>query len=91
MALATWLALLVGSQVAADCLAQPPTGRRHTRPWAGKYSLFQLGLQRLQQGLSGRLPPQLGGYLTDWQAPNWQAQIRSHHARAFVFTEHFHV
>jgi len=88
MALATWLALLVGTQVAAELLAQPASGHRRTRPWAGKYSLFQLGLQRWQQGLSGRLQLQLDCRLTDWDAPNWQTQICGHHARAFVFTAH---
>ncbi len=32
MALATWMALMTGTRVAADLLDQPPTGRRHTRP-----------------------------------------------------------
>jgi hypothetical protein len=90
MALATWLALLVGTQVAAEYLAQPPKGQRRTRPWAGKYSLFQLGLQRLRQWLSGRTPDLLSARLTDWQAPTWQAQIEGHHARAFVFANHSH-
>lgn len=90
MALATWLALLVGTQVAAELLAQPASGQRRTRPWAGKYSLFQLGLQRWQQSLSGRLHLQLDARLTDWQAPHWQAQICGHHARTFVFTAHLH-
>lgn len=90
MALATWLAMMVGTQVAAERLAQPPTGRRRTRPWAGKYSLFQLGLQRLQQWLSGRFIIQVAWRLTDWAAPNWQAQITGHYARAFVFANHAH-
>lgn len=90
MALATWLALIVGTQVAAEWLARPPSGRRWTRPWPGKYSLFQLGLQRLQQWLSGRLHVHVVWRLTDWDAPNWQAHISGHHARAFVFAEHSH-
>jgi hypothetical protein len=91
MALATWLALLVGSQVATEYLAQPPTGYRRTRPWAGKYSLFQLGLLRLQQWLSGRRGVHLASPLTDWQAPHWQAQICQHHAKAYVFAWHAHL
>jgi Transposase DDE domain len=90
MALATWLALMVGTQVAAELLARPPSGRRHTRPWAGKYSLFHLGLQRLQQWLSGRLPRQVAWRLSDWEAPTWQAQICAHHAQAFIFAQHPH-
>lgn len=90
MALATWLALMVGSQVASELLARPSTGRRRTRPWGGKYSLFQLGLDRLNLWLCGRLPVRSTGPLADWQAPNWQTQIYQHHAKAFVFAEHLH-
>ena len=85
LALATWLALLVGSQVAAEQLALPPTGHRRTRPWVGKQSLFTLGLSRLQEWLHGNYRQALGWRLTDWEAPNWQEQILAHHAHAFVF------
>ncbi len=85
MALATWLVLAVGSQVAAELLACPPTGRRRTRPWGGKQSLFSLGLHRLQCWLHGHTGQQLAWTLSDWDAPNWSAQISGHHARAFVF------
>lgn len=85
MALATWLALMAGTQVAAELLAQPPSGRRHTRPWAGKYSLFHLGLQRLQALLSGRHHVWFCCRLTDWMAPTWQTQITNHHRDAFIW------
>ncbi len=90
MALATWLALMAGSHVAAELLAKPASGRRHTRPWLGKYSLFQLGLLYLQQWCSGHWPAEFHHRLTDWQAPAWQAQICSHHTKAFVFAWHTH-
>jgi len=85
MALATWLALLVGTQVAAELLAEPTTGQRRTRPWVGKQSLFTLGLHRLDCWLHGATDRLLAWTLADWEAPNWSTQITGHHARAFVF------
>ena len=85
MALATWIALFVGTQVAYEHLAKPPTGKRRTVPWVGKRSLFHLGLQRLLELLSGSLKITLCWQLCDWDAPNWLKQIYFHHARAFVF------
>ena len=86
MALATWIAIFVGTHVAAEILARPPTGRRRTVPWQGKRSLFNLGLARLDAWLHGNCCDPLGPWrLSDWEAPNWQSQIYFHHARAFVF------
>jgi Transposase DDE domain len=85
MALATWIALMTGTQVAAEYLAQPPTGRRRTMPPQGKHSLFQLGLSRLQKLLVGSQSEPLAWRLTDWDAPNWREQIHFHHAYAFIF------
>ena len=56
MALATWIALLVGTQVASEILARPSSGRRRTIPWHGKRSLFTLGLHRLHKWLHGTEP-----------------------------------
>jgi len=85
MALATWLALLVGAQVGAEVLAQAPSGVRRTRPPEAKHSLFRLGLNRLQQALRSACDLRLPYWLTDWSAPNWLQQATWHHARAFVF------
>lgn len=85
MALATCLTLLVGALQAATYLAHPSSGKRYTRPWGGKYSLFQLGLRLWHTCLAEGLPPWLGSALPDWQAPNWSTQICAHHAHAFVF------
>jgi len=85
MAFATWIALFVGTRVATELLAQPPTGRRRTVPWEGKRSLFSLGLQRLQELLTRASPVHMCWQLTDWNMPNWQSQIHFHHARAFIF------
>lgn len=85
MALATWIAIYVGSQVAQELLSQPPTGRRKTIPWEGKRSLFTLGLQRMNKLFHKPYIMLLHWQLTDWDAPNWQSQIYFHHARAFVF------
>lgn len=85
MALATWLVLLVGPQVAAEHLAVPASGHRRTRPWVGKHSLFALGLQRLGCWLHGNTQHPLAWSLAEWDAPNWSAQITGHFARTFVF------
>ena len=85
MALATWIALFSGTQVACEHLSQPPTGRRRSVPWVGKRSLFRLGLQRLLELLSGSCEIVICWQLCDFSAPNWQKQIYCHHARAFVF------
>jgi len=84
MALATWIVLFIGTQVATELLAKPPTGKRRTRPWAAKHSLFSLGLQRVQQMLKGdpSLRPQW--QLTAWDAPNWEEQILAHYLYAFI-------
>jgi len=84
MALASWLVLSVGTRVAAETLAKPPTGRRRTRPPDGKYSLFSLGLQQIHAALLGGGAADLHASFTDWTAPNWSLQITWHHARAFV-------
>lgn len=85
MALATWMAVCVGTQVATELLAQPPTGHRRTCPWEGKRSLATLGLQRLDAWLHGNTTEPLGAWqLANWEAPNWHAQLSGHHARAYV-------
>ena len=85
MALAAWLTLLLGAQKAAQILAIPPTGKRHTRPWWAKKSLFRLGLLQFKSWFRVKDPPVLPKVLSDWDKPNWSAQARTHQARAFVF------
>jgi hypothetical protein len=85
MALATWISICVGSQVAQELLSHPPTGRRRTIPWEGKRSLFTLGLQRLNKLFIRPCIMLLHWQLTDWDAPNWQSQIYFHHVHAFIF------
>jgi len=84
MALATWITLLAGTQVAGEYLAKPSTGKRRTLPWVGKYSLFHLGIQRLGKLFTGACQIPLQWELTHWNAPNWQKQILFHHVRAFI-------
>jgi hypothetical protein len=84
MALATWVTILVGTQVAEEHLAKIPTGNRRTLPWVGKQSLFQLGLHRLQKLFMGTCQIPIQWYLTHWDALNWSKQIYFHHARAYV-------
>ena len=71
MALATWIALFFGTQVATEHLSKPPTGRRRSVPWVGKRSLFRLGLQRLLELLSGSCQIDIRWQLSHWDAPNW--------------------
>lgn len=85
MALASWLAIALGCQVATEYLNRKPTGRRRTPPREAKRSLFHLGLQRFQELRAGLHLPWPRWLLTDWDAPNWQDQAYFHHARAFVF------
>jgi hypothetical protein len=84
MALATWIALMIGSWQARQILAKPATGNRYTRPWEGKSSLFHLGLDLCDRGFHEPLPP-FAWLLTDWAAPVWSIQIVAHHAFAFIF------
>jgi hypothetical protein len=86
MALASWLVMCLGACQAAHELQRPPTGRRRTLPYAGKRSLFTLGVQTFAYWLT-----RLGAacwHLPDWDAPNWSTQLYCHHARAFVFADH---
>lgn len=88
MALALWIALAVGTQVAREVLQQPVSGQRRTLPWEGKRSLFSLGLLRLDAWFHDHCDQPLGWHFSDWQAPNWQTQLYHHLARAFVFADH---
>jgi hypothetical protein len=85
MALATCLTLLAGVLQANVYLARPPSGKRHTRPWPAKYSLFQLGLQLWQACFAVGLFPWLGSAFPDWQAANWSSQLTALHVHAFIF------
>ncbi|MBN2257763.1 MAG: transposase, partial [Anaerolineaceae bacterium] len=84
LALATWLTVGVGTQVAAEALARPATPR-HTRPDLAKYSLFTLGLDRLHEWWAEDCRTRLAWTLSEWDAPNWSGQLYAHHSRAFVF------
>lgn len=86
MALATWLALLVGTQVATEQLLKATTSHRRTRPPAAKYSLFHLGLQRIREALQGDWRADFAWHLSNWSAPNWEQQISSCCFQAFLFT-----
>jgi len=85
MALATWIVLLAGSWKAYLILSKPPTGKRRTRPWEGKMSLFAHGLEQFHHWFGETPLPSFSWLLSDWTAPNWEQQIHSHHARAYVF------
>lgn len=84
MAFATWLTLLVGSAVANSLLARLPTGKRRTRPYDAKVSLFEHGLRYLRRH-SRRF--RLADCLLDFHVHlNWFDQLSFLHRRAFVFS-----
>lgn len=84
MALASWLTLIVGAHQAAEILSHAASGKRHTRSWWGKHSLFHMGLLLWQECFAEGIPPWLWSGLPDWQAPNWSAQLKVHHIQAFL-------
>jgi len=84
MALATWVAVMAGTQVGDEYISKPSTGKRRTIPRIGKRSLFHLGLQRLIKILAGSCQTPVEWCLTHWDAPNWNRQVYFHHARAYV-------
>lgn len=84
MAFATWLTLLVGSAVANSILARLPTGKRRTRPYDAKFSLFEHGLRHLHRH---RRRFRLADCLLDFHVHlNWWNQLSFLHQRAFVFS-----
>ena len=86
MALATWITLMAGTQMATFILSEARRHCRLTRPAEGKYSLFQLGLDLLDRllVLIGNLP--INWRLTDWNASDWSRQIVAAHVRHFLFS-----
>ena len=83
-AFATWFTLLSGSAFAQTCLTQPPSGKRRTRPYLAKFSLFAHGLQHLRRP-ARRWP--LANALLDFHTHrNWSDQLTFLHRRAFVFS-----
>jgi len=85
MALATWLALLAGSYMARKILHKHPTGKRRTRPWDGKMSLFHHGIQLFLTCFLGNAPLPDRWFFSDWDQPNWSQQLYRWSARAYVF------
>ena len=83
LALATWIAVLVGTQVADEVVAAIVPGRSLRSPWAAKDSLFSLGLQRLKKAIHSVLPVRLQWDLR-WQPTNWQQQLRNYIGRAYL-------
>lgn len=84
LAFATWLTLLVGAAVANSLLARVPTGKRRTRPYEAKFSLFEHGLRHLRRR-TRRF--RLADCLLDFQVHlNWFDPLSFLHRRAFVFS-----
>jgi hypothetical protein len=85
MALATCLTLLLGASFASQLLAVPPSGKRHTRPYFAKRSLFRLGLRCWRAYFYGNNSPPFLDALPDWNAPNWSTQYLNFQNHAFIF------
>jgi hypothetical protein len=87
MALATWIALMAGTQMARHILGETHGHCRLTRAAPGKYSLLQLGLDLLDRLLVALHNVPLDWQLSDWNAPIWSQQIMAAHVRAFLFSD----
>ena len=83
MALACWLCLLTGTQIAREYLASPACGGRYTLPRIGNRSLFYLGLKRLGTYCITSKSIVLNWQLEDWDAPCWSKQVLQHHRNAY--------
>lgn len=83
MALACWLCVLTGTQVAREYLAHPPSGNRWTMPRIGKRSLFYLGLKRIGKYLITSKSVVLNWTLEDWDAPCWHQQVLELHRTVY--------
>jgi hypothetical protein len=83
MAWATWVVVSVGEAVAEEHLAQIPTGKRQSRPPAAKTSVFQMGLQRLQEWMGNGWEGTIPWGLRAWAAPNWSEEIQAHYRQAW--------
>jgi hypothetical protein len=88
MAVATWITLAAGTQVAEEFLARPATGQRRTRPYEAKHSLFALGLDRLHEMFHAASVVRLTWHFTQWDARNWNEQITAHHTQAYACSQH---
>jgi hypothetical protein len=85
MAIAAWVALLVGTRTAEEVLKRYEHSTRRTIPYEGKRSLFQLGLQRLGAWFKGAPTPPLNWDLTHLADLNWEDQLYFFVARRHVF------
>ena len=90
MALACWMCILTGTQVAREYLTHPATGNRWTLPRIGKRSLFYLGLKRFGKYLITSQPVVLNWRLEDWDKPCWHQQVLKHHRKAYKTRHHMH-
>jgi hypothetical protein len=85
MALASCLILFLGTLFADKILARSIRGKRTTRPWFAKYSLFRLGLLFSKAWFRGRSHPDLAIVFRDWHQSNWSTQLQSLLVHAFIF------
>ena len=84
MAIATWMAMMLGAQYASRML---PTLRASRHPAAcAKQSLLRHGLSAFRRWLTDPLADPPRWTLPDWLAPAWHDQVRFRCAFLFVFS-----
>jgi hypothetical protein len=87
MALASWVALMAGTQVAQQALAKARGHCRLSAPYESKYSLFTLGLELLDRLMVTQQTLPLWWELCDWDAPIWSEQIWGAYLHIYLFSD----
>lgn len=85
IALASWITLLIGTQVAQAHLEHATLGKRRTRPIWGKYSLFTLGLDAVHDFWAGIQEVIWDCLQLKWVDQTWQTQVYQTFSYAFVW------
>lgn len=85
MAIASCLILFLGAIFADQILAHAILGKRTSRSWHGKYSLFRLGLLFASSWFMGKIRPSLIIAFQDWHQPNWSTQLLALFIHAAIF------
>lgn len=85
MAIASCMILFLGTIFADQILAHAVVGKRTSRPWLGKYSLFRLGLHFAAAWFTGKFRPPLDIAFHDWHQPNWSTQLLALFVHAAIF------
>jgi hypothetical protein len=85
MALASWITLLIGTQVAQAHLDHAKLGQRRTLPIWGKSSLFTLGLDAIHDFCANIRTLIWEALHLKWVDQTWQTQVYQTFAFAFIW------